>query len=254
VILTDELIDRVHHIQTKVLGSIADGFSISHPEVKGGAIGTSYALFAGEGSPMTQVSGFAHRTPGDLKEIDAFYEGLSENWELTITPFTHIETVKAMAEHGYRPDHFEAALAQIVDKLPDCPDHEILEVEPGDPRWSVASWRGWTENEDPSAEPDEFSRLMDSIPSRWYLAFVDGVPAAAASMMDFDEGVSLAGASTRVPFRGRGLQSALLKRRLEDAGKGRLALMGAVPGSASHRNAQRVGFVPLFSSLVWMRK
>jgi ribosomal protein S18 acetylase RimI-like enzyme len=77
-----------------------------------------------------------------------------------------------------------------------------------------------------------------------FLAEIDGRPVAAAAM-NIHEGVAhLAGASTIPGARRRGAQNALLAHRLSFAAvRGcDIALMGALPGSGSQRNAERNGF------------
>ena len=86
-----------------------------------------------------------------------------------------------------------------------------------------------------------------------YLAELDGRPVATAAMR-MHEGVALmAGASTIPSARGRGAQLALLERRLHDAGENacNLAMMGALPGSISQRNAERHGFRIAYTRIKW---
>jgi GNAT superfamily N-acetyltransferase len=63
----------------------------------------------------------------------------------------------------------------------------------------------------------------------------------------------LAGASTVPEFRCRGLQAALLHARLEHAARAGcdLAMMAALPGSGSQRNAERRGFRIAYTRTKW---
>ncbi|HVJ93760.1 MAG TPA: hypothetical protein VM580_28350 [Labilithrix sp.] len=74
--------------------------------------------------------------------------------------------------------------------------------------------------------------------------------------MHVHDGVALlAGASTIPDARRRGGQRALLAARLRfatDAGCD-LAMMGAAPGSASQRNAERQGFRIAYTRIKWGR-
>ncbi|MGV3617854.1 MAG: hypothetical protein ACO1SV_21220 [Fimbriimonas sp.] len=254
MLLDDALIDRVYRLKLATLRATAEGYTRVRSDSVGKAVGTGYALFAGEGSPLTQVMGFGHREANDPAELDAFYEGLAENWEVTVTPFTAPETLRALTAQGYRPSHFEGTLVQTVGEIPRAPEVEIVELDEATDAWSETTWRSWAEDETSPFAPDDLVRAVGVMPARRYLALVDGIPAATASLMPFEEGVVLGGAATRLPFRGRGLQTALLARRLRDAGPGTLAVIGAMPGTVSHRNAQRAGFQPLYSVMVWMRR
>jgi hypothetical protein len=254
VILTDELADQLHATSVAVLKIVREGYVQVRPDTAGAEIGGGYALFAGEGSPLTQAFGFGFRRFADPVQLEEFYDGKADNWEVTVTPFTSPETLNALAHHGYRPNHFEGELCRTTDDPPDAPRVTIVEVDAADASFMETTWRGWTGNETDTFSPDELVLAMSRLNARRYVAYVDGQPAAAASMYEVLDSVALAGATTRLPYRGRGLQAALLQRRLHDAGPGKLALMGAVPGSASYRNSQRAGFTPLYSTMVWTRR
>lgn len=253
LILTDELGDRLAALNADTLRRTGEAACAVMADGAGAEIGGGFALFAGSGSPLTQALGFGHRTVADPAELEAFFRPRTEGWEVSVTPFTHRETVAALVAAGYRYSHTEAELGQVIERLPEEPEAEIWEVGDGDPLWMETTGRGWTENEDSEFEIDELLRILARISARKFLAFVDGQPAATASLMEFGDSVVLAGAATRVPFRGRGLQSDLLTHRLRIAGAGRFAMMGAMPGSTSYRNAQRAGFEMLYPKTILLR-
>ena len=88
-----------------------------------------------------------------------------------------------------------------------------------------------------------------------YLAELEGRAVGAGALSIHDGVALLAGASTRPEFRRRGAQSALLATRLEaamDAGCD-VAMMGAAPGSASQRNAERRGFRVAYTRTKWAK-
>jgi GNAT superfamily N-acetyltransferase len=74
-----------------------------------------------------------------------------------------------------------------------------------------------------------------------YLVRIDGQPAAAATLYRRGRGAYCADAATDPAFRGRGLQSALLQRRIGDAWEAGAEFVssGASYLSASHRNMER---------------
>lgn len=85
-----------------------------------------------------------------------------------------------------------------------------------------------------------------------YLALVDGEPAAAASLLVTGGTGLLSGASTLPRFRGRGCQTALVRRRIADAAC-RCELLGVTVAvdSASHRNLAREGFEASHLRTIW---
>lgn len=90
--------------------------------------------------------------------------------------------------------------------------------------------------------------------SAW-LALVDGVPAGGGALAMRDGVATLFGAGTLPRFRRRGVQAALLARRLRLAHEAgcELAFMKTVPGSGSERNALRAGFRMAGQSVTWAR-
>jgi ribosomal protein S18 acetylase RimI-like enzyme len=71
--------------------------------------------------------------------------------------------------------------------------------------------------------------------------------------MRIDRGIAqLCGAATLPEQRRRGVQSALLDRRLADAGTAGcdLAVVTTQPGSKSHENVQKFGFELLYTRAV----
>ena len=86
-----------------------------------------------------------------------------------------------------------------------------------------------------------------------YLARVSGQPAAAAILYVHDRVGYLADSATDPSFRRRGLQAALLRRRIRDAGLAGadLVFSRAEPFSSSHRNMERVGMRLQFTWAKW---
>jgi ribosomal protein S18 acetylase RimI-like enzyme len=86
-----------------------------------------------------------------------------------------------------------------------------------------------------------------------YLARLDDQPAAAATLFMHDRVGYLADATTAPAMRSRGLQTALLRRRMTDAvGAGAdIVFSGAAPLSTSHRNMERVGLRLQFVRALW---
>lgn len=86
-----------------------------------------------------------------------------------------------------------------------------------------------------------------------YLAEVDGQTAAAAVLRIRDRLGYLASASTAPRFRRRGCQSALIRRRLEDAAEFGCDLVcsQAAFGSTSHHNLERAGLRLAYTKAIW---
>jgi len=87
-----------------------------------------------------------------------------------------------------------------------------------------------------------------------YLGRIDGRPAAAAILYVDGEIGYLADAATDPAFRRRGLHTALLRRRIQDARASGCAFVcsGADFLSASHRNMEHIGMRIQFVRTYWM--
>jgi GNAT superfamily N-acetyltransferase len=121
--------------------------------------------------------------------------------------------------------------------------------------WTEVSTRGW------SHDHPEYASLMLELGAVTaardntvcFLAEADGQPGAAGALC-LHEGVALfAGAATVPELRRRGLQSALLRERMRYAFNHNydLAMMAALPGSNSQRNAERSGFHVAYTRTKW---
>ena len=88
-----------------------------------------------------------------------------------------------------------------------------------------------------------------------YLARRAGEPAGAASLRTSAGIAQLCGAGTLPAHRRRGVQAALLERRLADAARaaGELAVVTTLPGSKSQANVQRHGFELLYARAILRR-
>jgi len=86
-----------------------------------------------------------------------------------------------------------------------------------------------------------------------FVACVDGKPAAEGILYVKDGVGYLADASCDPNYRRRGLQAALLARRITDARHAGASLVcsGAAYLSTSHRNMERAGLRILFNSAIW---
>jgi ribosomal protein S18 acetylase RimI-like enzyme len=90
---------------------------------------------------------------------------------------------------------------------------------------------------------------------RRYLATRDGVVAGGGAIRIQDGLAQLSGAATLPEHRRRGVQSALLQKRLADAASAGcdIAVVTTQPGSKSQENVQRAGFELLYTRAILVR-
>lgn len=222
----------------------------------------AYAMFDGAGSPLTQSFGlgvFALPTEEEMERLEAFFRERGAEVMHEVSPLADPRLLEVLGARGYRPIEFSSVLFRPVagPALGRAPDARIRvrRTEEGEAAlWGDVSAGGWGE----TPELSEFMRQLGATiaSSRGYhtfLAELDGRPVAAGAVF-IGEGVALlAGASTLPEARGRGAQLALLDARLRFAAEHgcTLAMMGASPGSASQRNAERQGFRIAYTRTKW---
>jgi hypothetical protein len=232
------------------------------------------AMFDGPASPMTQTFGlglFQPATAADLDAIEAFYAERASPVFHEVSPLADAGLPALLTERGYRPFEYSSVLYRSIDAnvahdFPGSPKRDPREG--GSPAISVRllekgeedvyariSSEGWSEFGvgDLLLEIGAVSTLVEGL--RLFIAELDGRPIAAGALGLCDGVAHLAGASTIPSGRKRGAQLALLNHRLR-YGAGHacsVALMAALPGSGSQRNAERNGFRIAYTRIKWRR-
>jgi GNAT superfamily N-acetyltransferase len=223
--------------------------------------GGAFAVFDGVDSPCTQTFGlgmFEALTTATLDTIESFFCKRGAPVFHEVSPHAGVEAFAMLCERGYRPVELSSVLYQTV-KEPAQADTNSITVRiagPGEAKiWSDVSARGW------SYDHPEFAGFMhelgDLVAARehtvCFLAEFDGTPGAAGALSIHDGVALLAGSATVPELRRRGLQAALLRERMRYAFEHGcdLAMMVALPGSNSQRNAERAGFQIAYTRTKW---
>ena len=258
---------RLERAEAKATAAYVDSRAVVAPEL--GAewrdIGGTYAMFDGVGSPLSQTFGlglFSEPTAAQLDEIESFFRGCGAEVFHEVSPLADAAVLTILPERGYRPVeltsvmHMPLPLRQAPSTR--SPEITVRRVEPGEESiWAETAARGWGE----SPELAAFVRELGVVTARSrgtasFVAELGNQPIAAAALAIHDGVALLAGASTDPTFRGRGAQAALLAERLRHATAAGcdLAMMGALPGSASQRNAERQGFQIAYTRIKWQQR
>jgi GNAT superfamily N-acetyltransferase len=226
--------------------------------------GGTYAMFDGVGSPITQTFGLGLFTPPTATQLDAiesFFHDRGAEVFHEVSPLADPEVLAILPKRDYHPIelttvmHMRLTPERLAPMRHPSPELTARRISPGEETvWADTMARGWGEMPEFSAFMEDFGRISaDS--KLCFLAEWNGSPIAAAAVA-LHEGVALlAGASTDPAFRGRGAQAALLDARLGYAASigCDLAMMGALPGSASQRNGERQGFRIAYTRIKWQQ-
>lgn len=223
----------------------------------------AYAMFDGVDSPVTQTFGLGLFDPvsaADLDRIENFFQERGAPVFHEISPLADPTIFALLNERGYQPFEFTSVMFRPIQRgvhFAELRNEKIQvrkiaadEVE----LWAQTSARGWSEF--PGLE--EFMLTLGKVSAKRasglsFIAELDAKPIATGAM-SIHEGVALlAGASTIPEGRKQGAQLALLDSRLRYAAEHGcdIAIMGALPGSASQRNAERQGFRIAYTRSKW---
>lgn len=226
------------------------------------AAGGAYAMFDGIGSPISQTFGlgvFEPVTGAVLDTFETFFASRRSDTFHEVSPLVDQSVLALFTDRGYRPCELTSILYQpLPSHIAESPSRDGISARKVDAAehelWAATAYRGWQEfdgvREFMAAFGPTAAGAEDAHP---FLAFADSQPIAAGSLTMHDGVAILAGASTVPEARGRGAQGALLRARLHHAATAgcTVAMMGAMPGSASQRNAQRHGFRIAYTRIKW---
>lgn len=226
--------------------------------------GGTYAMFDTPDSPVTQTFGlgmFGEATAADLDRIEAFFAGRGAPVHHEISPLADASVWPLIVERRYVPFEFTSVLFMDLRDLafPDSGDGNGIGVRLAAPdereQFSMAAAQGWGMPAELNGTMTSFMDISFAAAGVFpFIAEKDG-RAIATGSLNIQNGVGLlAGASTLPEARQQGAQRALLAARLRYAAAAgcEIAAMGALPGSASQRNAERSGFRIAYTRTKWL--
>ena len=251
----------------------------------------AFAMFDGVGSPVTQTFGLGmSRLPAaeELDRIETFFAERGAPAHHEVSPLADAQLVPMLTARGYRPFEFTSVMYRPIDTaglnaaseragLKACATPSADDAAAGSPATVAQAFRPVVTVR--AAGPDDIETFARTSAAGWSHAGIEdfilsmarvnaasegvalflaelGGRAIATAAVRIAEGVAhLAGASTIPEGRNRGAQLALLDQRLRYAAERGcdIALMGALPGSGSQRNAERNGFRIAYTRIKWQR-
>lgn len=256
---------RLERTEARANASFVEARARAFPESKATWLEVCgvYAMFDGVDSPLTQTFGlglFDPVTPKDLDRIESFFEDRGAPVFHEVSPLADPAIVPLLNKRHYQPCELTTILFREIQ-----PGVSFAELRNDNIRvrlidkdevevWAETSSRGWSE----FPELADFMLMFGQVVARRedglsFLAELYGKPIATGAMSIYDGVAQLAGASTIPEGRKQGAQLALLDSRLRYAAEHGcdIATMGALPGSASQRNAERQGFRIAYTRTKW---
>ncbi|MFD0959062.1 GNAT family N-acetyltransferase [Paenibacillus chungangensis] len=249
------MLDRMTAIQSKA--GNPEGIEMKH-------FGSTLCLYS-ERMPWAMFNTVKGMSSADAEYIDdiiAFYEarGRAVQFELVPSRADH-KLLKQLAKRGLYQSGFHNSL--YVDSLQADMAHipnsiTIQELQEDEFQLYAAihcKGTGLPDNGVPYIAAN--NEIMYHRPGwKYFLAYDDQVPAAVGVMFIQGAVASLTFAATLPEYRGRGLQQALLKRRIWEAMERgcRLVVGQCAYLSQSHRNMERVGMKLGYIRTTWSKQ
>lgn len=221
------------------------------------------AMFDGVESPLTQTFGlgiFEEASPADLDRLEEFFKSRAAPIYHEVSPLAGLGLVRLLNERGYRPCEMTSVMFREIGASNEDsaanPRVASRVIEPGEAEtWARTSAHGWaTEIEGIADFMHEFGLICARADGgHAFLAELENEPISAGMLYIFDDVALLGGACTVPEGRRRGGQGSLLAARLAfAAARGcRLAMMCALPGSQSQRNAEKNDFRIAYTRTKW---
>ena len=225
-------------------------------------VASTFAMFDGVNSPVTQTFGLGVFEPITGEQMDAiedFFRSRGAPIFHEVCPLADASVFEIIRERKYQPVEFSNALYRPID--PDLrletPRNEQIKVRLVGKHevdlYAETMLEGWSEFPEVADFLRELNQVVARSRGRLFLAELNGERIAAGALTIAGDVALLAGASTVPRARRQGAQLALLEERLRyAAAQGcTVAMIVTLPGSNSQRNAERHGFRIAYTRTKW---
>ena len=201
-------------------------------------------------------------TADDFELLEVRSAAVGVDAAIEMTALTDPGVRVAAVSRGYVRSGSVSALRRSLDDVddPSVVDDAVVESAAGQlVVWQATSALGWGHvTAGARRASDAFAAAAAVVDGDGFVLArdaVDGRPIGCASVTVNDEVATLGAMSTVPTARGRGVQAALIRRRLRFARSlgCSVAITTTAPGSASERNVRRHGFEPWFEIETWVR-
>jgi GNAT superfamily N-acetyltransferase len=228
------------------------------------AVAGGFAIYAGEGSPLNKAVGlgmYRSVTQAHLERVERFYRSRNAAPRVSVCPLADPSLIELLKADGYRLEMFYSVLVRSLAEggragipMPAQTNLQITQATPEEADlWIRTTGQGFTGQEIPPQEDTVIlSPNFYAANATCFLAWIDGQPAGGGGMYIHEGVAEFGGASTRPAFRRQGVQTALLRARMDAARKAGcdLALVVTAPGEDSQRNVERAGFRLAYTKVV----
>jgi Acetyltransferase (GNAT) family len=229
-------------------------------------ISDGHMVFAGLGSPIGRATAVGLDSPfsaQDLDRIEHFYRERNAPSQVDLTPLHDPSVFELFKQRGYAIAELNNVLYRRLDSKEQFPlPPEGCQIHRSSREESAVTGAIVESAFFPDGAPAGFRGLIapfyEMENALAFVATVDGKAVACGTGLIIDEHrvFALCGAGTLAQFRGRGLQTALLRVRMAAAvaAGSEYAVVVTQGGTTSQRNAERLGFRVAYSKATLIRQ
>ena len=222
----------------------------------------TFAMLDAPGSPLSQTCGlgvFQPITSEELDKVEYFFQSKGADVNHEVCPMADQSVFTLFRKRGYQPIEFSNVLYRPINpdvrlKVPRNDRIAIRVVEKDEvDLWVQTSFEGWSEFPEYADFFRDLAKVYAHSKGPSFIAELEDKPIATGALTIHEDVALLAGASTIPGARRQGAQLALLEDRLRYAATQgcTVAMMVALPGSGSQRNAERHGFRIAYTRTKW---
>jgi ribosomal protein S18 acetylase RimI-like enzyme len=218
-------------------------------------------IFAGLGSPIGRATGMGLNRPftaEDLDRVEQFYRAHQAPAQVDVCPLHDPAVFEMFKERGYTIAELNNVLYRRLDAKEEFPPGPLgCEIRRGLPEEAEVAGAIVEQAFFPDGAPEPFRGLLAPLYQMeggiTFVASIENKMVACGAGLVIPEHrvFGLFGAGTLPEFRGRGLQTALLRVRMasaEEAGC-EYAVVVTQGGTTSQRNCERLGFRVAYSKV-----
>jgi GNAT superfamily N-acetyltransferase len=268
---------RIDRAEGRFVASVAEAMGARRADLRTLILPISggVSVYGGRNSAVNKVIGLGFEGPIDieaLEHVEREWQAREEAVRIELSILADASIPVTLSERGYHVHGYENVLARPLgdDDFAgeDGPGITIERLRKEDERtWidtavtAFSNLDGTGSTADDSAHLAAIEEVMGDFLSspglQPYLARLDGRPVGEGALCLSGDGIALlAGAGTLPDARGRGIQKALLRRRLTDAraAGANLATVVTAPGTRSQENVMRRGFILLYTRIILVKR
>jgi GNAT superfamily N-acetyltransferase len=265
---------RIDRAEARMCAEVAHFVGASQPDAAPAVVPISggLAVYVTPSSPVNKVIGLALDTALDvetLERIETHWQGKGEAVRVELSVLADPSVGSILTDRGYRLHGFEHVLGLELNGREPAPATTNISVDLATeqelPTWIEIAVEAFMHLDGTGSVPDDalprdrlakvIEEVMGAPGFLRYLARIDGQAVGEAAMRIDGDLAQISGAGTLPHARGRGVQKALLQRRLLDARRAgcKLAVVTTAPGTRSQENVMRRGFELLYARAILVR-